>query len=111
MTYFLSNNNPLILILAASVTMCTQSWNLKTPTINWLSESTLAIYLITDSSGLRSFINTWLLGNVIEAPLRGYLLMILVCLLCISVDKIRKLMLKPVNELFNRLVSKTCYER
>lgn len=102
MKLFLNNNNPLLLVFAASTVMTLDKRPFHSALVNWLAGSTLAIYLITDNSGLRSVLNPWLLSHVMESPIVGYGLMAAVCLACLLVDKVRELLFFPFNKLLDK---------
>lgn len=98
MDMLLSNNNPLILIIAATLTVGLDKKAFHSALVNWLASSTLAIYLITDSGGLRNYIMPWLLDNVMATPLLGYSMMVIVCLACLMIDKVRTVFVTPLNK-------------
>ena len=105
MKLFLNNNNPLLLIFAASTIKTLEQRPFHSAFINWLASSTLAIYLITDS-GLRSTLDPWLLSHVMDKPLVGYGLMAGVCVVCLLIDKLRELLFSP----FNKMVVNTLFK-
>ena len=97
MMLFLNNNNPLLLVFSASTVMALHQLPFHSALINWLASSTLAIYLITESSVIRSTLNPWLLSHVMVRPLVGYGLMVAVCVACILIDKVREVLFIPIN--------------
>lgn len=91
------NNSPLILIASASLVMLFDRIETHSSIVNWLASSTLAIYLLTDNS-FRKILDTWLLDNIKDNALTGYLIVIALCLACILFDKVKDLLFIPIKK-------------
>lgn len=98
------NNSPIVLISAASMVVLADRYKLYCSYVNWLASSTLAIYLITESA-FRIDIDKWLFNNILEKPYWGFCQVILVCLACLLADKIRLLLVKPLDKRITRWIS------
>ena len=103
MTLFLNNNNIILLLFAASVVSVMEQHPLHFGIVNWLSASTLSIYLITDNE-LRGYLDPWLLERVLDSPVYGYTLIILLCLLCLLFEKIRLQAFKPLTRRLDNFI-------
>lgn len=95
------NNSPIVLISAGAMVMLFDKCNLHIGFVNWLASSTFAIYLITESS-FRMRIDCWLFQNIFKNPLYGYFLIVIVCSICMFIDKIRLLLFKPIDKYIER---------
>lgn len=91
---FISNNNILVLAIAASLVICLESRYIHIPVVNYFASSVLAIYLITDSSLLQGRINKLLLPSVLNGY--GMFYIILVCISCLVIDKVRVFLFKKL---------------
>lgn len=91
------NNSPLILISSASLVMLFDKIETHSGIVNWLASSTLAIYLLTDNS-FRKVIDTWLLDNIKDNALTGYLIVFALCLVCILFDKVKDFLFIPIKK-------------
>lgn len=89
---FISNNNIFLLVIVASMVISLEKKYIYIPIVNYFATSVLAIYLITDSSLLQGRINTLLLPSVLEGY--GILYIILLCIACLLIDKIRDYVFK-----------------
>lgn len=101
---FISNNNFLNVIFSASVTMLLDKNQFKNTFINWLTSSTLAIYVITDNE-LRIYLDPWLFKHVMNNPFVGYAIIIVLCFACLIVEKIRIIFFYPVMTMVNRKIA------
>lgn len=72
-----------------------------------MASSTFAVYLLTDN-GLRSKIDSWIL-NIFDVDIYGYLLMLLVCSVCIIIDKMRGVIFLPIDKKINKWILKRFY--
>lgn len=99
------NNSPIVLVSAGTMVMLLEKCKLHIGIINWLASSTFAIYLITESR-FRLRIDGWLFQNILESPLYGYFLLVLVCFLCLIIDKIRLLLVKPIDKHIEKWILK-----
>ena len=101
LSIFLQNNCIVILLFTASLVILLDRKAFNCGFVNWLCSSTLAIYLITDS-GLREVFDPWLLSKIISSPIIGYGLLILICISCLFIDKVRGFICKPIVSLLDR---------
>lgn len=99
------NNSPIVLISAGTMVMLMDKCRLHNGIVNWLASSTLAIYLITES-GFRMRIDNWLFQNILENPFYGYFLIIVVCIFCLFIDKVRLLLVKPIDKHIEKWILK-----
>lgn len=99
------NNSPIVLISAGTMVMLMDKCRLHIGIVNWLASSTLAIYLITES-GFRMRIDNWLFQNILENPFYGYFLIIVVCIFCLFIDKVRLLLVKPIDKHIEKWILK-----
>lgn len=106
MSLFISNNNFLYVIFAASFTMWLEKHQFNSGIINWLASSTLAIYIITDNE-LREYLDPWLFRNVMDNPLVGYTIVFLLCLGCLLIEKIRVILFYPLTTWINKSLTIT----
>lgn len=63
--YFISYNNIVLLIFTASIVAVLDNKKTTNRYINYLATSTLVIYLLTDNSGVRKPLNTWLIKEIL----------------------------------------------
>ena len=101
LTLFLSNNNILILFFALSTVSILDNHPLHIGIINWLSTSTLSIYLITDNE-LRELLDPWLLQNLLSNPFRGLCIIVLICITCLFAEKLRMLLFLPLSRILDK---------
>lgn len=57
--------------------------------INYMSASTLAIYLLTDNGVTRKPLDTWLLKELLDGAM-GVVYILAVAILCLVIDKVRE---------------------
>lgn len=101
-TFFISNNNILFLIFSALLVMLLYYSSFVNKFVNYLSASTLAVYLITDNYVTREPLDTWLFEEVL-AGFHGYVYIIIIVSICVVVDKLRELLFCVVNKLLSRI--------
>ena len=102
-------NSPFVIMSAISFFLLFRSFQLKSKVINWLAQSALAIYLIHENQAIRTHLYKYI-GEIGESINQDWLLVlifpalaILIMLICIFIDKIRILLVTPVE---NFLVGK-----
>ena len=102
------NNSPLVLLTSSSLVLLLDSISFHSRLINWMASSTFAVYLLTDN-GLRSKIDSWILNNILDVDIYGYLLMLLVFIVCIIIDKMRGVIFLPIDKKINKWILKRFY--
>ena len=102
------NNSPLVLLASSSLVLLLDSISFHSRLINWMASSTFAVYLLTDN-GLRSKIDSWILNNILDVDIYGYLLMLLVFIVCIIIDKMRGVIFLPIDKKINKWILKRFY--
>lgn len=84
---FVSSNNFLLLTAVGSLMIWLEHKHTYIPLINYLSSSVAAIYLITDFWWTRQILDPWLLQHILHGW--GFVYVLLVCLGCVLIDKVR----------------------
>lgn len=84
---FVSSNNFLLLTAVGSLMIWLEHKHTYIPLINYLSSSVAAIYLITDFWWTRQILDPWLLQQILHGW--GFVYVLLVCLGCVLIDKVR----------------------
>lgn len=87
--FWFQNNNILYFLLSASLELILSEKFFCSCLFNRLSGGIIAIYLITDNGRFRMPLNSWLYGEILQY--RGYFYILVVCIGCLLVDQVRKL--------------------
>lgn len=89
-SWFISNNNILLLIFSASLVMALDSVRFTNRFVNYLAASALAIYILTDNGFVRVRLDPWLLREMLSG-IAGYGYILLIALCCLLIDRVRAL--------------------
>lgn len=105
-----SYNNPFVLIAAVALFLFSNTIHFNGKIVNYLSSSALAVYLIQSSPFIESILyphfRAEVLGGIPYPILRFGLLSFFITLLCLFVDKLRVLIMKPFWHAYDKV-----YER
>lgn len=100
---FLNNNNPLLVVTAASLVITAYKHPTYSKFVNWNAKSVLAIYLILEWPEIRDQFNTYALPRVVEGW--GLLLIPVTSFICILIESMRRWIYeKPTQYVMNRYV-------
>lgn len=110
--------SPVLIAMASTLFLFFTKVNIQSKAINWFAASTLAVYLVHEN---KFFMATWhgfvdwypfIEKTFINSPWWKFVVILIggvlgIMIAAILVDKIRIIVLKPVNKLFNRLYEHT----
>lgn len=103
MSVWISNNNILLLLICAPVTILADSKKTYNKVINYFSTSILAVYLLTDNKRAMQ-LDIWLLPRLIDGI--GYFIVIAIFISCLIVDKFRTYLFMALSSVYNKLFKK-----
>lgn len=86
---FISNNNILLVVFTTCLVITLDRMKFVNKYINYMSASTLAIYLLTDNGVTRKPLDTWLLKELLDGAM-GVVYILAVAILCLVIDKVRE---------------------
>jgi hypothetical protein len=102
-------NSPLVIISAVALFLFFRSIQIKSRIINWFASSVFAVYLIHENQ----FINKYLYQTIYDigkSISNNYFLFCFLCflalgimLVCILIDKIRLIITRPIEGIFDRM--------
>lgn len=98
------NNIVFYLLLSVSLVLFCKTHAIYSKTINWFSTGVLAIYLLTDNSFVRNPLDHYLFKKILSFD--GYIYIILLCILCLLIDKIRHYMFLGVERSYRSLINR-----
>lgn len=115
--FLIRYDNPLIILSSISFFIFFLTIKIKSETINWLSISSLAVYLIHDNGYINGYLMNIIhkmfisIDNVLVLSIVLLITALIIFLSCILIDKVRLIIMNPIENLIYKLKINSIYHQ